>query len=75
MEKSNEQTVRGIIQENRLALSISQAAERMSISDNTMRELARTKGFPAFHVGKRILVSAKGLEVWVEEQAQKGVVL
>lgn len=61
------------IESPKLTLSIPEAASQLGISDNTMRQLARTEGFPAFNVGTRLLISAKGLEAWVEEQARKGV--
>ena len=61
------------VKDQKLTLSISEAAEKLGISDNTMRVLARRKGFPAFNVGSRILISAKGLAAWVEEQALNGV--
>lgn len=57
----------------KLTLSIPEAAKQLGISDTTMRQLVRTSGFPAFNVGNRILVSAKGLAAWVEAQAQIGV--
>lgn len=60
------------IKSEKLTLSIPEAAKRIGISDTSMRQLARTAGFPAFNVGSRLLVSAKGLEAWVEEQARKG---
>lgn len=60
-----------VIKDQKLALSIPEAAERMSISDTAMRQLARTAGFPSFKVGTRLLISAKGLEAWVEEQSKK----
>jgi excisionase family DNA binding protein len=60
------------IKSEKLTLSIPEAAKRIGISDTSMRQLARTAGFPAFQVGCRLLVSAKGLEAWVEEQARKG---
>lgn len=61
------------IESQKLTLSIPEAAKLLGISDNTMRQLARTEGFPAFNVGTRLLVSAKGLAVWVEDQAKKGI--
>ena len=57
----------------KLTLSIPEAAKHLGISDTTMRQLARTAGFPAFTVGKRLLISVKGLEAWVEERARKGL--
>lgn len=75
MEKNNEQIIQQIIKEQKLALSVPEAAKRLGISDTSMRQLVRTAGFPAFNIGSRILISAKGLEAWVEEQAQKGIML
>lgn len=57
---------------SKLTLSIPEAAKVIGVSDTKMYQLARTAGFPTVHLGGRILVSAKGLERWVEEQAQKG---
>ena len=62
-----------IIKPEKLTLSIPEAAKRIGISDTAMRQLARTEGFPAFNVGTRLLISVKGLEVWVEDQARKGI--
>lgn len=74
-EKDNESAIRQIIKEKKLTFSIPEAAKALGISSTTMRELARTQGFPAFQVGSRLLVSIKGLEAWVEEQARRGVQL
>ena len=60
------------VKSEKLTLSIPEAAKRIGVSDTTMRQLARTEGFPSFKVGYRILISVKGLEAWVEEQARKG---
>lgn len=62
-----------VIKSEKLTLSIPEAAKRIGISETSMRQLARTEGFPSFKVGYRILISAKGLEAWVEEQARIGV--
>lgn len=56
----------------KLTLSVPEAAKVLGISRARMYQLARAKGFPTVHVGNRILVSVKGLERWVEEQAEKG---
>lgn len=59
---------------DKLTLSVPEAAKVLGISQTRMYQLARSEGFPSISVGKRILVSAKGLERWVEEQAQKGYI-
>lgn len=56
----------------KLTLSIPEAAKIIGVSSSKMYQLAKIEGFPTVQVGKRILVSAKGLERWVEEQAEKG---
>lgn len=61
-----------IIKTEKLTLSIPEAAKRLGISNPHMRCLARTAGFPAFNVGKRVLISAKGLEEWVDKMSRMG---
>lgn len=61
-----------VIKREKLTLSIAEAAELVGVSTSKMYQLARIKGFPAIRVGKRVLVSAKKLPIWVEEQAEKG---
>ena len=56
----------------KLTLSVAEAAEVVGISARYMYDLVRTKGFPVIKVGRRLLVSVKGLERWLEEQAQNG---
>ena len=58
----------------RLTLSVPEAAEILGLSRARMYEWVKSEGFPSISVGKRILVSAKGLDRWVEEQARKGYV-
>lgn len=57
----------------KLTLSIREAAEVVGISTRYMYELAKVEGFPTIKVGKRLLVSRKGLERWVEEQTAKAI--
>ena len=56
----------------KLTLSVAEAAGVVGVSTRYMYDLVKMEGFPTIRVGKRLLVSAKGLERWVEEQAQKG---
>lgn len=61
-----------ILNTPKLTLSIPEAAEVIGVSRSQMYTLAKSEGFPTVQVGKRLLVSAKGLERWVDEQASKG---
>ena len=57
----------------KLTLSIPEAAKLLGIGNNKMYDLARSKGFPAITLGSRRLISRKGLERWLEEQAAKAM--
>ena len=57
--------------DNKLALSVSEAADILSISRPTVYELMRRKDFPAFKLGKRTLISRAGLEAWIEAQVEQ----
>ena len=57
---------------SKLTLSVPEAADVLGVSTAKMYQIVKIQGFPTVHIGGRILVSAKGLERWIEEQAQKG---
>lgn len=56
----------------KLTYSVPEAAKVLGVSASKMYEVVRIKGFPTIRVGNRLLVSVKGLENWIEEQARKG---
>ena len=56
----------------KLTYSAQETAELLGISTSKVYQLVKTAGFPAVVMGKRIRISKKGLERWVDEQAQKG---
>lgn len=56
----------------KLTLSVPEAADVLGVSPSKMYQIVRIKGFPTIQIGRRLLVSAKGLERWIEEQAAKG---
>ena len=60
------------IKTEKLTYSVQEAAAAGGISTSRMYQLVKTTGFPAVQIGRRIRVSKKGLERWVEEQAEKG---
>lgn len=60
------------IKQERLTLSVPEAAEMIGVSASKMYEIVRTQGFPAIRVGKRVLVNAKKLEAWLDEMTEKG---
>lgn len=56
----------------KLTYSVPEAAKILGVSASRMYEVVKIQGFPTIKVGKRLLVSVKGLERWIEEQAMKG---
>lgn len=61
-----------LVKTEKKTYSVAEAAKVLGISAKSMYDLARTKGFPTIQVGKRLLISIKGLEKWIEEQSQRG---
>ncbi len=57
---------------SRLTLSVEEAAKVVGISRDKMYQLVRVDGFPTIRIGSKLLVSAKGLEQWLDNQAAKG---
>lgn len=55
-----------------LTCSVEEAAKILGVSRSMAYQLVRSEGFPTVKIGRRLLVSVKGLERWVEEQAKKG---
>ena len=62
----------GVVKSEKLTLSVPEAAQIVGVSQSIMYEIVKIKGLPTIHIGRRLLVSAKGLERWIEEQAEKG---
>ena len=60
------------IKQEKLTLSVPEAAALIGVSASKMYEIVRIQGFPAIRVGKRVLVSAKKLEAWLDEMTEKG---
>ena len=53
----------------KLTLSVTETAAVLGVSRPTVYTLLHKRGFPAFKVGGRTLVSAEGLREWVAAQA------
>ena len=58
---------------DKLAYSITEAAQVLGVSRPTLYALLDQPGFPAFRVGNRRLISVEGLRDWVRNQAQAEV--
>lgn len=56
----------------RVALSVTEAAALLGVSRPTVYQLMNRADFPSFRIGARRLISRAGLERWVQEQAERG---
>lgn len=56
-----------------VAISVSDAAKLLGISRPSMYQVMHQSDFPAFHVGRRTLISVDGLRDWVRQQAKGGL--
>lgn len=54
----------------KMACSISEAAQMLGISRPSMYLLLDQPGFPAFRVGNRRLISVEGLKNWIRDQTE-----
>lgn len=50
----------------RKTYTVRETAKILGINVTAAYDLARQKGFPAFFVGRRIIISCSGLERWLE---------
>lgn len=57
---------------NKIAISVTEAAELLGVSRPTVYQLIRRADFPSFKVGSRTLISRSRLEEWVAAQAENG---
>ncbi len=56
----------------KIALSVTEAAELLGVSRPTMYQIVRRTDFnAAFKVGTRTLISRSGLEEWTKRQAEE----
>lgn len=59
--------------ESKLAYSISETAALLGLSRPSVYNLIHAEGgIPVFKVGSRTLISASGLERWIEAQTARG---
>jgi excisionase family DNA binding protein len=63
--------VRNDNQNPSLTLTVPQMAKELNISRNTAYELTKQKGFPCFHVEKRVLINRDMLQSWLDEQCSR----
>lgn len=53
-----------------MAMSVEVMADELDIGRNVAYQLVQQPGFPAFTIGRRVLVSRKGLQEWIDSQCK-----
>lgn len=57
---------------DRLAITVSEMGEQLNISRKIAYELVNSRGFyPAFRIGRKILVNVELLKQWMREQSDR----
>jgi len=51
-------------------ITVDEMAKLLSIARVTAYQLTKTKNFPCFHIGKRIIIPLHAFNEWVEKQAE-----
>lgn len=55
---------------HKLVLTVEQLASELDIGKNAAYELVCREDFPAFRIGKKILIDYDGLKQWIKNQWQ-----
>ena len=55
--------------ENRIAVSVTEAARLLGLSRPTMYRVMKSHGFPFYKIGNRTLIDLQGLKEWSRRQA------
>jgi excisionase family DNA binding protein len=58
--------------EEKLMLSVNEAAKYLGIGRTLAYQLSRSEGFPILTIGKRVLVPIEGLKAWVNKKVEEG---
>jgi len=56
-------------------ISVNEMAKMLSIARVTAYQLTKTRGFPCFYIGKRIIIPLHAFNKWAEEQAARQTTL
>lgn len=57
-----------MVEKTKLAISVDEMAVLLDISRPSAFALAHSENFPAFRVGRRLLINRAGLQAWIDEQ-------
>lgn len=56
-----------------MSLTVEEMAQELHISRTTAYDLVKQIGFPAFRVGRKVLVNRRGLQQWMDEGGTENV--
>lgn len=56
----------------KLTLTVKETAEILNLSEDLVYRLTHRSDFPAFRIGRKVLVDRQRLEAWVAQQSMNG---
>ena len=59
--------------QEKLTLSVAEAAEHIGVCTKTLYELTHRADFPTIKIGRRTRISYEGLREWVRKQEQSNM--
>ena len=57
--------------EQKSTLTVKELIDFLNVGRKKAYELVNSKGFPAFRIGRKVLISRDGLERWIKEQQDR----
>ena len=60
-------------EEGAMTMTVDELAETLGIAKMKAYELTNTPGFPSFKIGRRILISRRGLQDWIKTQCDEQI--
>ena len=57
--------------EGKRTFTVKELQAALGVGRSTAYELVNSNGFPAFRIGKKILISAEGLDEWIKKGGNK----
>lgn len=62
------------VQQNKI-ITVKELCDFMKIGKNTAYKLIKLKGFPAFRIGNKILISQNKLQKWIDDNCGSNIII
>ena len=55
----------------KICITVMEAAKLLSIGRDKMYQLANSEGFPTVHIGTKLIINRHGLQKWIDARTNK----